>query len=153
MMMTLLLITGLIVLLVFALFDTFWPLTVGLILGLAAGWWFGHSGLLLPLLQPQFAVLYFLIGLGWVFFKWTRLVEKKLKEHYIAYGHNTARVPTPPKWEVHSWNFSAYFFYWPLDMVAYVLSDLLRDAWRVISRTVSRSFDRYAEWRFNKGVL
>lgn len=122
----------------FAVFDVFWPLTVALVIGLAVGWWLGHADVLWSLLRWEFAVAYVAIGFAWVFFKWTRLVEARFRE----------QDQRPPKWADHWDDFAAYFFYWPFDVAAYVMSDLVRELWKFTARMVSRSFDRYAEWRF-----
>lgn len=130
------------IVLILAAFDVFWPFTVALVLGSIAVWWWGHSADVIAMLRPEFVALYVLVGFAWVFFKWTRLVEKAWRDD---------RRSGPPKWAQHSYDFAAYFFYWPIDMVIYVLSDLVRDAWEFISTMVGRSFDRYATWRFREG--
>jgi hypothetical protein len=79
----------------------------------------------------------------WVFFRWTQLVDREL-----ARSHYNHRLP--PKWSAHSYDFAPYFFYWPIDVAAYLLSDFLRQAWEFLARMVAASFDQYAEWRFKK---
>lgn len=125
----------------FALFDVFWPLSIALVAGIALGWWFGKldDNALLPHLRFWMIAPYAGIGFVWTFFKWTRFVD-------AAYREN--RRAGPPQWRLHSYAFSAYFFWWPIDVVAYILSDLLEDVWQRISAMVAQSFDRYARWRF-----
>lgn len=125
-----------------AIFDVFWPFTVVLALGMALGWWFGRLGAL-HVLQAWMILPYVAVGFAWTFFKWTRFVED---------AYRTDRKAGPPKWSHHSYDFAAYFFYWPIDVVAYVLSDLLEDVWRWVSAMVARTFDRYAQWRFSRAA-
>jgi hypothetical protein len=127
-----------IVLVLMAAFDIFWPVTVALVLVGAGVWW--REGLVVfwLLWRPEIIAGYIAIGFAWVFFKWTRLIEQELRQG----------ATRPPKWSSRSYDFAAYFFYWPLDAVAYLLSDFLQNVWRFIARIVGRSFDRYAEWRF-----
>jgi hypothetical protein len=132
---------ALVVMVALAVFDVFWPFTVVIVCAAAAGWWLGRSGEALALFRPDLFAFYIVAGIGWVFFKWTRLVE-------TAWKHRSRSDARPPKWEDHTYDFAAYFFYWPIDLIAYVLSDFLREAWNFIASIVGRSFDRYAEWRF-----
>jgi hypothetical protein len=132
----------------FALADLFWPITVSVAFGVALAWWFGRLVYLHAWLRPWMFPAYVFVGFAWVFFKWTRIVEASLREDKrIRYEHCRTG---PPKWSQHSYDFAAYFFYWPLDVVAYMLSDFLVSLWRGISAMVSGSFDRYAEWRFKE---
>jgi hypothetical protein len=126
------------VLVVLASFDVFWPLGLLLASAVAAGWWMGHSDWLLALWRPWYLAAYVPIGFAWVFFKWTRLIEKALRD-------KASRVP---RWSDHWDEFVSHFFYWPVSVVAYVFCDFLQEVWRWLSRMVTRSFDRYAEWRF-----
>jgi hypothetical protein len=126
----------------FAVFDTFWPITVGVAAGIVLGWWFGRLDDARPVLHLWMAVPYVLIGIAWTFFKWTRLVDDAF-ENRPSHG--------PPQWRQHSYDFAAYFFYWPLDVAAYVLTDLLRDVWSAVAAMIAQSFDRYARWRFERG--
>ena len=135
---------GLFIAVILAVCDVFWPFTVTLVCGWIAAWYLGHLQDIRPLLRPDLIVGYIVLGLAWVFFKWTRLVEDEIKR-----ARNLKTInPQPPRWSHHADAFIAYFFYWPLDLIAYVLDDLLSDAWKWISRMVTQSFDRYAEWRF-----
>jgi hypothetical protein len=131
---------------VLAVFDVFWPFTVALLLVGGLVWWFEHFDTVIAWLRPEFIAAYVVIGFVWVFFKWTRVVEEAWRSAK-AYG---SKEPKPPKWSEHSYDFAAYFFYWPLDLIAYLLSDFIQEAWRHISAMVARSFDRYAEWRFTR---
>jgi hypothetical protein len=121
-----------------AAFEVFWPLTVVLAATVSGLWWVGQGDTLSTLLQPWYLAAYFPIGFAWVFFKWTRLVEASVR----------SRSKEPPEWSRHWEDFIAHFFYWPVSMLAYLLSDVLREAWRLVSRMVAQSFDRYAQWRF-----
>lgn len=127
-----------------AIADVFWPLTIILAASLGAAWWMANLDLIWKYIH--LSPMYFVAGFVWVFFKWTRLVDRELDQAKRFHK----KSPTIPKWSSHSYVFSAYFFYWPIDMLAYILSDLLSDAWEWISNMVSRSFDRYAEWRFKE---
>lgn len=138
----------------FAIAEVFWPLTLLLVVGVAATWFFTSFSFasLAFLLHPLYIGLYIVLGIFWVFFRWTKLVEKKLKQRKkdkARHPDAPSRWEDVPKWSDHQWGFLAYFFYWPIDMVAYVLSDLLRDIWNIVSRLVGQVFDRYAEWRFS----
>ncbi len=126
------------VLIVVAAFDVFWPFTVALVLVALGAWWREGVTVFWLLWRPEIIGAYVALGFVWVFFKWTRLVERCLR------GGDRK----PPKWADHSYDFAAYFFYWPIDAAAYLLSDFVQEAWRFLARMVGRSFDRYAEWRF-----
>jgi hypothetical protein len=129
-----------------AVLDVFWPFTVGVVAYGIAVWWLSLWPTLAPYLQPPAVAAYFAAGCLWVFFKWSRLVERKWREA----KHNKLASQAPPTWAEHQYGFAAYFFYWPIDVVAYVLSDVLTEAWRLVSSMVSQSFNRYAQWRFNR---
>jgi hypothetical protein len=132
----------LLILVVLAIFDTFWPFTIMVVAGIATLWWTANLMVLSTIAKPILIGGYILIGLAWIFFKWTRLVEKA-HASALAYKVRFHNEPTPPKWSDHSYDFSAYFFYWPLDVISYVLSDLVLDAWKFVSNMVGRTFDRY----------
>lgn len=134
-------IVGVVAALLLAAFDVFWPFTVAAVIAAGFVWWFGHVGLVLAWLRPPYIAAYVVIGFLWMFFRWTRLVEKELRHERDT---RPAHRYGPPKWSTHADEMIAYFFWWPIDAWAWVLSDLLRDAWEY----VGRSFDRYAEWRF-----
>jgi hypothetical protein len=132
-------VAALLVMVVMAALDVFWPLTVGVAAALSWHIWSHGFASLWALWRPQYIIAYIVIGLLWVCFRWMLLVERKLKQ-----GGG------PPLWERHSDDFIAYFFYWPLDVVAYTFSELIVDAWDAISAVFSDSFNRYAHWRFAK---
>jgi hypothetical protein len=150
MILEILLGVALLVLLIVAAFDVYWPLTVALVASIAATWWFGIA--VIPWLwnNPLYIAGYLIAALIWIFFKWTRLVEKEFRYHKSLGDSQRANNHHAPKWSDHSYDYLAYFFFWPFDLVAYILSDVLRDLWNLVSRMVSRSFDRYAEWRFSR---
>lgn len=133
---------GALFLIVLAAFDVFWP--ASLVLACIAGvvWWRTGLSSFVALWRPELLAAYLIIGVLWVFFKWTRLVEDAVRSHRDRM----------PRWSDNSYDFAPYFFFWPLDAIAYVFSDFLREAWRVLARIVTRSFDRYAEWRFAKAA-
>lgn len=133
---------GLLFLVALAAFEVFWPTSLVLACIAGVAWWRVGLSSFVALWRPELIAAYLIIGVLWVFFKWTRLVEDAVRER-------DARVP---RWSEHSYDFAAYFFYWPLDAIAYMLSDFLQEAWRVMARIVTRSFDRYAEWRFAKAA-
>lgn len=133
---------------VFAIVEVFWPLSVAAVVLLALLWWNGGATALLALWRPEIVAAYVAIGLCWLFFRWTRLVD----EHLRGRLRGDKQYKEPPKWAEYSYDFSAYFFYWPFDAAGYVLSDLLHDAWKLIVKMVARSFDRYAEWRYKKAT-
>lgn len=110
----------------------------GAFFGLPSLWW---------LLNPIYIAPYLLIGLAWMFFRWTLYVENTLTEN-ARYQH---AKEGPPEWNSHhSEGFSAYFFWWPIDVVAYLLTDVLGDLWNLVSKLVAKPFNRYAEWRFKE---
>lgn len=53
----------------------------------------------------------------------------------------------PPIWSDRTAEFAPSFIFWPLDCVAYVFSDILRDVWEWVSNLVSGLFNKYAVWR------
>jgi hypothetical protein len=126
-----------------AVIDVFWPFSVlaAAVIGLA--WWKLGFAALWAAASPAYMAGYFGIGFIWVFFRWTRLVEKELKDQ----RQRKAELH-PPVWSGHSDDFIAYFFYWPVDAVAYFLSEFLQEVWDFISTFVGKSFNRYAQWRF-----
>ena len=130
----------LLIMIILAALDVFWPFTAAIVLIAIGIWWKEGIHIFKILWQPEFIGIYISIGFIWVFFKWTREVERCLRQ-----GDRR-----PPRWAEHNYDYAAYFFYWPIDMVAYFLSDFIREAWRFLSSIVERSFDRYAEWRFAK---
>ena len=133
-----------------AVFDVFWPFTVSVAIAAIVVWWWAMWPNIAPYIQPVTVAAYFGIACLWVFFKWTRLVERKWREHKQASGNAEKHRPEPPKWSEHSYDFAAYFFYWPIDMAAYILSDMVQEAWRFVSGMVAGSFNRYAQWRFSR---
>ena len=137
----------------FAIADIFWPFTVMLVAAGIAGWWLGKLSTLAFLWHPALIPTYIFIGVLWVFFKWTRLVEEKFRDELRridTYSFHKNDTPQAPKWRDHSYDFAAYFFYWPLDMIAYFLSNFLIDCWRFISNSVAKWFDNYAERKFRQ---
>lgn len=100
---------------------------------------------------PTILPAYALVGAGWMFFRWTRFVRRAYREAHAKRRANE-RIEDPPKWSQHSYGFAAYFFFWPTDILAYLLSDFLAEAWRFVSRLVSGAFDRYAQWVYRQGA-
>jgi hypothetical protein len=81
-------------------------------------------------------VAYLAIGFVWIWFRWIRLVEE-----YRSDGRKQLL------WSAQKYNFSGYFFYWPIDVVVFILGDLLEDIWRFVSNAVEESFNNYAAKR------
>lgn len=134
---------------IFAAFDVFWPFTVALALLAVGAWWREGLDIFWLLWRPEIIGAYIVIGLVWVFFKWARLVETTLNRQR-EYRHD---ILEPPQWADHSYSFAAYFFYWPADVIAYILSDLVREVWNFVASVIGGSFDRYAKWRFQQAQL
>ena len=144
-----------IALLVFAAVDVYWPIGAVLV---AAG--FVSTGVYsFPLWawilgNPLSIAAYFVIGLPWLFFRWTRFVEKQLKREIERKAANKdtpyAKLTEIPTWKEHKWKFAPYYCYWPIDVIVYLLNDVIREIWNLVSRMVSETFDRYARWRFRK---
>lgn len=138
----------LLLLIFLAALDVYWPITVVLVVGIAAGFFFlGWPVLQWVTANPWMIVAYLAIGIPWIFFRWTRYIEERFK---AAKAHKDTGRHHIPTWSEHKWEYAPYYFYWPVDMAAYLLSDVLRDVWDAVSAMVTRSFDRYAEWRFSK---
>ncbi len=94
----------------------------------------------------RYIVPYFAAGLIWLFFKWTRIVQEGIVQAKL----HPSRDPMTfmPTWSSHSYDLSAHFFYWPLSVVSWVLSDLIKDIWDIVSNAVSGVFNSYAKSRF-----
>lgn len=50
----------------------------------------------------------------------------------------------PPLWTDHKKDYAAYFTYWPLDLVAYILGDLIKDIWIAVANRLQRYLDAFA---------
>lgn len=147
-MLLLLEIIAVLVLLGFATAEVFWPIGILAVFALIGAWWFSHLAMLLAFLNPFWIAAYFVIGIAWVFFKWTRAVESKLREFKRFRKTYPDYKCDPPRWTEYWDDFTGHFFWWPFSMAAYVLKDVLINVWEWLSRLITKSFDRYAEWRF-----
>jgi hypothetical protein len=128
--------------------DVFWPLSIVMVIGLISavsvlGW-----SVLWVLWHPIYIGLYVVVAFCWLFFRWTQYVDAKYRkavEYKKAHPNYCIAIPNwSNEWDdfIHCW------FFWPMDMMAYVLKDLLADLWKFIGRMVSESFNKYAKWRF-----
>jgi len=140
-----------------AIAEIFWPFTLAAAGLVAWGIWGDETTqqTLWSLLNWRYITPYVLIGLGWLFFKWTRVVESALKDTMkrVMKRAEPTRFNLEaylPRWQDHSYDLAPHFFYWPLSMVAYVLHDLLFDLWDYLSDAVAGLFNKYAEHRFSK---
>jgi hypothetical protein len=131
-----------------AIVEVFWPFTLVAVGLIAWGIWGNEAAnqFMWSLLHWQYITPYVLVGLGWLFFKWTRVVDAALKDAKKYPGRELNFLPT---WSEHSYDLAPHFFYWPMSVVAYVLHDLLFDLWDYISTMVAGVFNRYANYRFN----
>lgn len=138
---------ALVVLLILAAMDVYWPIGAAIVLVAAVGVTFYSFPLWMWVAANWWLIfVYFLIGLPWLFFRWTRFVEKEFRKA----RNNKNYRDNIPQWAYHKWSFAPYYTYWPIDFVVYFLNNFLRDVWDFVSRMVSETFDRYARWRFSK---
>ncbi len=144
----------LVLLLFFAALDVYWPIGAAIFLAGAIGVFFFSFPIWAWILaNPLLIFAYFAIGLPWLFFRWTRFVEvqfKAAKKNIAERDWDASRWERlVPKWSDHKWQFAPYYCYWPVDIIVYLLTDILNDIWKLVSRMVSEAFDRYSRWRFS----
>ncbi len=56
----------------------------------------------------------------------------------------------PPLWTDHKRDYAAYFTYWPLDLVAYVLGDLIKDIWIWVANRLQKYLDAFARSQMSR---
>ncbi len=66
--------------------------------------------------------------------------------------HKWGTATTLPSWRENKKDYGAYFFYWPLDMVVYLFSDLLKDIWKFIANAIQGFMDWSAAKFFRKPI-
>lgn len=94
---------------------------------------------------------YLLFGFAWIWLRWVREIEKlaQLKDEGKPHPHRGGKIEAP-KWEERSYDYASYFFYWPIDALVYLLSDVLSDLWDFISNQFKAAFNNYAAWRLGE---
>lgn len=68
-------------------------------------------------------------------------LNKKLDHPGRFFPNHLAVVPT---WRDNKKDYGSYFFYWPLDVLIYSLSELLRDIWKFIANKIQVFMDLIA---------
>lgn len=82
------------------------------------------------------------------------LLNKALNNHLLRRGdedyagrRDVGTATEPPYWSSNKRGYGAYFIYWPIDMLAYALGELLLDAWAWLSNAVQEKFNAYSRRR------
>lgn len=76
----------------------------------------------------------------------TQGLDQYLRDSRSSYGRteDLGTATEPPLWSSHKKDYAAYFTYWPFDLVAYVLGDLIKDIWNWVANRLQRYLDAFA---------
>jgi hypothetical protein len=81
----------------------------------------------------------------------TKELNRFLLEHSFG-GKDLGSATEPVLWKNHKADYAAYWAYWPVDMLIYVLGDLLRDIWNWIAKLVEAKFNAYSSKQMLKPI-
>jgi hypothetical protein len=92
-----------------------------------------------------FTVGYFLVGIGWSFFRWLKYVKKQYKKWKTSYSYKPEdREKNIPQAGDNKEQLSAWLIFWPFSVIRYIIGDLLKDLGEMFVRTLGKAYDRIA---------
>ncbi len=85
--------------------------------------------------------------------EYPNMLTQNLNRHaFDSSGLDIGNATEAPRFRNHKRDYFSYFFYWPLDMVIYVLGELIRDIWKAVVRLVQDAFDNYSAKRTKQKI-
>lgn len=69
-----------------------------------------------------------------------------------SYGYDLGTATEAIRFKDHKRDYSAYFFYWPVDMVVYGVGEVLTDVWNTFVHFVQGTYDSLARKIMFKGI-
>lgn len=103
------------------------------------------------------SVIYLIIGVMWVFFKWNKLAKKKYKDYLFAKVNypNSINSMTEfiPKVEDHKADISVWIVLFPFSMLRYITNDLFGDLLNKIRESITGTLNRISASHFKEPTL